>query len=86
MFIKGVILILMMVKAFYIVAYFMHLKHEIKNAFTIIKIKITPLINIMPLCPNDAFEKYIQKPNTNSITVKKLSIQVIFQISFFAAL
>ena len=31
MFIKGVILILMMVKAFYIVAYFMHLKHEIKN-------------------------------------------------------
>ena len=31
LFIKGVILILMMVKAFYIVAYFMHLKHEIKN-------------------------------------------------------
>lgn len=31
LFIKGVILILMLVKAFYIVAYFMHLKHEIKN-------------------------------------------------------
>jgi cytochrome c oxidase subunit IV len=31
MFIKGVVLILMLVKAFYIVAYFMHLKHEIKN-------------------------------------------------------
>lgn len=31
MFIKGTILILMMSKAFYIVAYFMHLKHEIKN-------------------------------------------------------
>jgi cytochrome c oxidase subunit IV len=30
-FIKGVILILMIVKAFYIVAYFMHLKHEIRN-------------------------------------------------------
>lgn len=29
--IKGVIVILMMAKAFYIVAYFMHLKHEIKN-------------------------------------------------------
>jgi cytochrome c oxidase subunit IV len=29
--IKGVIIILMMAKAFYIVAYFMHLKHEIKN-------------------------------------------------------
>ncbi len=29
--IKGVIIILMMAKAFYIVAYFMHLKHEIRN-------------------------------------------------------
>ena len=30
-FIKGVILILMIAKAFYIVGYFMHLKHEIRN-------------------------------------------------------
>ncbi|MEO7531419.1 MAG: cytochrome C oxidase subunit IV family protein [Sediminibacterium sp.] len=29
--VKGMIIILMMAKAFYIVAYFMHLKHEIKN-------------------------------------------------------
>ena len=29
--IKGAIIILMMAKAFYIVAYFMHLKHELKN-------------------------------------------------------
>ena len=29
--IKGVILILMLAKAFYIVGYFMHLKHEIRN-------------------------------------------------------
>jgi cytochrome c oxidase subunit IV len=29
--IKGVIVILMMAKAFYIVAYFMHLKHELRN-------------------------------------------------------
>lgn len=29
--IKGAIVILMMAKAFYIVAYFMHLKHEVKN-------------------------------------------------------
>ena len=29
--IKGVIIILMMSKAFYIVAYFMHLKHEVKK-------------------------------------------------------
>ncbi len=30
-FIKGVIIILMLAKAFYIVSYFMHLGHEIKN-------------------------------------------------------
>lgn len=30
-YIKGVILILMLAKAFYIVAYFMHLKHELNN-------------------------------------------------------
>jgi hypothetical protein len=29
--IKGSIIILMMAKAFYIVAYFMHVKHELKN-------------------------------------------------------
>lgn len=29
--IKGTIVILMLAKAFYIVAYFMHLKHEVKN-------------------------------------------------------
>ncbi len=29
--IKGVIIILMLAKAFYIVGYFMHLKHEIRN-------------------------------------------------------
>lgn len=30
-FIKGVIIILMLAKAFYIVGYFMHLKHELTN-------------------------------------------------------
>jgi len=30
-FVKGVILILMVAKAFYIVGYFMHLKHEVRN-------------------------------------------------------
>src|SRR5919112_81757 len=30
-FVKGVIIILMLAKAFYIVGYFMHLKHEIRN-------------------------------------------------------
>jgi cytochrome c oxidase subunit IV len=40
-FIKGVILILMIAKAFYIVAYFMHLKHELKNMIMTI---VVPLL------------------------------------------
>ena len=39
--IKGVIIILMMAKAFYIVAYFMHLKHELKNMIMTI---VVPLL------------------------------------------
>lgn len=39
--IKGVIVILMMAKAFYIVAFFMHLKHEVKNLIMTI---IVPLL------------------------------------------
>lgn len=38
---KGVIVILMMAKAFYIVAYFMHLKHELKNLIMTI---VVPLL------------------------------------------
>lgn len=41
MAIKGTIVILMMAKAFYIVAYFMHLKHELKNLIMTI---VVPLI------------------------------------------
>jgi len=40
-FIKGVIIILMLAKAFYIVAYFMHLKHELKNMIMTI---VVPLL------------------------------------------
>ena len=39
--IKGTIVILMLAKAFYIVAYFMHLKHEVKNLIMTI---VVPLI------------------------------------------
>jgi len=39
--IKGAIIILMMSKAFYIVAYFMHLKHEVKNLIMTI---VVPLL------------------------------------------
>lgn len=41
MAVKGTIVILMMAKAFYIVGYFMHLKHEIKNLIMTI---------VVPLC------------------------------------
>ncbi len=44
LFIKGVILILMLVKAFYIVAYFMHLKHEIKNMIMTIVVPLSLFI------------------------------------------
>jgi cytochrome c oxidase subunit IV len=40
-FMKGVIIILMLAKAFYIVGYFMHLKHEIKNLIMTI---VVPLL------------------------------------------
>ena len=39
--VKGTIVILMMAKAFYIVAYFMHLKHEVKNLIMTI---VVPLL------------------------------------------
>lgn len=39
--VKGVIVILMLAKAFYIVGYFMHLKHEIRNMIMTI---VVPLI------------------------------------------
>lgn len=44
MFIKGVILILMVAKAFYIVGYFMHLKHEIRNMVMTIVVPLSLFI------------------------------------------
>ena len=41
---KGAIVILMMAKAFYIVAYFMHLKHEIKNLIMTIVVPLALFI------------------------------------------
>ncbi len=41
---KGTIVILMMVKAFYIVAYFMHLKHELKNLIMTIVVPLALFI------------------------------------------
>ena len=42
--VKGSIVILMMAKAFYIVAYFMHLKHEIKNLIMTIVVPLALFI------------------------------------------
>lgn len=42
--IKGSIVILMMSKAFYIVAYFMHLKHELKNLIMTIVVPLALFI------------------------------------------
>ena len=42
--VKGAIIILMMAKAFYIVAYFMHLKHEIKNLIMTIVVPLALFI------------------------------------------
>lgn len=41
---KGAIVILMMAKAFYIVAYFMHLKHEMKNLIMTIVVPLALFI------------------------------------------
>ena len=42
--VKALILILMVWKAFYIVAYFMHLKHEVKNFVTTILVPLSLFI------------------------------------------
>lgn len=42
--VKGTIVILMMAKAFYIVAYFMHLKHELKNLIMTIVVPLALFI------------------------------------------
>lgn len=42
--VKGSIIILMLAKAFYIVAYFMHLKHEIKNLIMTIVVPLALFI------------------------------------------
>ncbi|MBV9986863.1 MAG: cytochrome C oxidase subunit IV family protein, partial [Chitinophagaceae bacterium] len=42
--VKGAIIILMMAKAFYIVGYFMHLKHEIRNLIMTIVVPLALFI------------------------------------------
>ena len=43
-FLKGIIIIFMLAKAFYIVAYFMHMKHEVKNLIMTTAVPLTLFI------------------------------------------
>lgn len=60
--IKGLIVILMLAKAFYIVAYFMHLKHELKNMIMTIIFPLTIFIwfIIAFLADGDSYKEYQQ--------------------------
>jgi cytochrome c oxidase subunit 4 len=58
--IKGVIIILMLAKAFYIVAYFMHLGHELKNLIMTIVVPLLLFVwfIIAFLYDGDSYLKY----------------------------
>jgi cytochrome c oxidase subunit IV len=61
-FTKGVIIILMLAKAFYIVAYFMHLGHELKNLIMTIVVPLLLFVwfIISFLYEGDSYKKYQQ--------------------------
>lgn len=61
-FIKGVILILMVAKAFYIVGYFMHLRHEVRNLIMTI---VVPLFLFVWFITAFLFEGNSFKNNKN---------------------
>jgi hypothetical protein len=60
--IKGTIIILMLAKAFYIVAYFMHLGHELKNLIMTIVVPLLLFVwfIISFLYEGDSYKKYQQ--------------------------
>jgi cytochrome c oxidase subunit IV len=61
-FLKGTIIILMLAKAYYIVAYFMHLGHELKNLIMTIVVPLALFIwfIISFLYDGDSYRKYQQ--------------------------
>jgi cytochrome c oxidase subunit IV len=75
--IKGIILILMLAKAFYIVAYFMHLKHELRNMIMTIVLPLGLFIwfIIAFLADGNSFRelrnKYAPYDQESNIPVKK---------------
>ena len=59
--IKGVIIILMMAKAFYIVAYFMHVKHETKSfAWTLALPTFILIPYLLFVLLSDKFEEHLE--------------------------
>ena len=78
--IKGVIIILMMAKAFYIVAYFMHLKHEVKNMIMTI---IVPLllfvwfIGAFLCCIQSIIRAYESLLNSCCIVIVEVVVSII---------
>ena len=71
--IKGSIVILMLVKAFYIVGYFMHLKHEIKNLIMTI---IVPLMLFVWFIAAFLYDGNSFKNAWGSLSVEALSTKI----------
>lgn len=78
--IKGTIVILMMAKAFYIVGYFMHLKHEIKNLIMTIIVPLMLFIWFITAFLYDGnsfknlrnnYDPYFKEKSTQKVEVKE---------------
>ena len=73
---KIAIIILMLAKAYYIVAYFMHLKHEIKNLIMTIVVPLTLFIWFIIAFLGDG-ESYKNLRNTYDAHKKAVSTQKV---------
>jgi len=74
--IKGVIVILMMAKAFYIVGYFMHLKHEVKNLIMTIVVPLLLFVWFITAFLSDG-NSFKNLKNTYDPHKKELSTQKV---------
>ncbi|MGN6352146.1 MAG: cytochrome C oxidase subunit IV family protein, partial [Parafilimonas sp.] len=76
--IKGVIVILMLAKAFYIVAYFMHLKHEMRNMIMTIVVPLGLFIWFITafLADGNSFKNYKNKWDRNHLEHSKEKMPV----------
>ena len=76
--IKGIIVILMLAKAFYIVAYFMHLKHELRNMIMTIVVPLCLFIWFISafLADGNSFKNYKNKWDRNHLEHSKEKMPV----------